>query len=70
MKKTENNERLCDQEGCELIATHTLVWAKHQYYCAPHTQKVLGVADFMGFPTPAATVRKLEAHEMLGRAKP
>ena len=71
MRRNEEGVRLCDQNGCEFIATHTLVWAKHQCYCLFHTQHVLGLADFMGFPTPAATVRTMTPDEMyVGPDKP
>lgn len=65
MKKGRFGEVLCDQKGCEFPATFTLVWTKHQCYCAIHTQTVLGVAEAMGFPTPAATVRPMTADEMM-----
>lgn len=63
-----NNEpklRKCNQEGCPIPATHTLVWTKYQYYCPIHVRTALGIADAMGFPTPANTVRQLEPDEMI-----
>ncbi len=57
--------RKCDQDECEITATHTLVWTKHQYYCPIHVNTALGIANAMGFPTPANTVRKLEPLEMI-----
>lgn len=49
----------CDQNGCTEHATHTLVWIDRKNYCEEHTAKFLGVADAMGFPTPANTVMLL-----------
>lgn len=65
MKTNEDGARLCDMEGCEFIATHTLVWEAHQCYCAIHTRQTLGLAHHMGFPTPANTVRMLTPDEMM-----
>ena len=64
MRRSEQGERLCDNKNCDLIATHTLVWTGHQYYCAIHAQQALGLANHMGFPTPANTVRTLEPDEI------
>jgi hypothetical protein len=57
--------RKCDEATCEFPATYYVVWTKPRYYCPIHLQKVLAVADAMGFPTPAATVRRLTIDEML-----
>lgn len=65
---SEYNEpkmKKCDHKGCEIPATHTLVWTKHQYYCPIHVRTALGVAAAMGFPTPMNTVRELELFEMI-----
>jgi hypothetical protein len=59
------NIRECDQKGCQLPATRTLVWDEHKYYCPIHVQTALRIAESMGFPTPARTVRKLTALEMI-----
>jgi hypothetical protein len=57
--------RKCDQKGCELPATFTLVWTKQQYYCSIHVNTALHIASAMGFPTPENTVRQLEAEEVI-----
>jgi hypothetical protein len=57
--------RKCDQKGCELPATFTLVWMKQQFYCSIHVNTALGVANAMGFPTPENTVRALGPMEMI-----
>jgi hypothetical protein len=59
------NVRKCDQDGCIMPATHTLVWDEHKYYCLIHVNKALGIAQAMGFPTPGRTVRQLTIAEML-----
>lgn len=64
---SEPKVRRCDQEGCQLPALFYCVWTKSQYYCFIHMQRVLNVADAMGFPTPAATMRNLEINEMVVR---
>lgn len=64
MRCNEDGFRLCDQEGCELLATEWLVWTKPQCYCIIHAQKMLNVADAMGHLTPAATYRKMTPDEM------
>jgi len=64
-KLDDTGMRLCDQTDCELIATHTLVWTDHKYYCMIHTNKAIGIADYMGFPTPRNTVRKMTIDEMM-----
>jgi hypothetical protein len=77
MDDSEPKVKTCNQNGCELPATHTLVWAKHKFYCPIHVQKVWGVAEFMGFPiaefmgfpTPANTVRKLTPLEMIDESE-
>jgi hypothetical protein len=67
----ENNQeiimhlRKCDSKECENPATHWLVWTGPQFYCQDCAEKMLGVADAMGFPTPASTVRPLNTTEML-----
>lgn len=61
----EPKMRPCDQDGCIIPATHTLVWTKQQYYCPVHLQKALGIAQFMGFPTPNNTVRELTIDERI-----
>ncbi len=61
----EPKTKKCDQKGCELPATHTLVWAKQQYYCPIHVNTALNIARHMGFPTPNNTVRKLSPLEMI-----
>jgi hypothetical protein len=35
------------------------------YGCRFHTMQAIGMAEAMGFPTPAATVRELTPDEML-----
>ncbi len=56
---------VCDVVNCDLPATHTLVWTRQENCCAIHAQYTLRVADAMGFPTPANTVRELSADEMI-----
>lgn len=66
MAKFDNNGvRLCDQERCDLPATHTLVWAGPQCYCAIHARQAINIAGAMGFPTPARTLRPMTLDEML-----
>lgn len=65
MKKTEGGERLCDTGKCEFIATHYLVWTKPQCYCLSCAEKMLGIGEFMGHPTPAATFRPMTLDEMM-----
>jgi hypothetical protein len=63
-KFNEHHVRLCDQEGCELPATHTYVWDRQLVACRIHAQGVLNIANAMGFPTPAATMRLMTIDEM------
>ena len=65
MEKKMPKMRKCDQKGCELPATFTLVWTKQQFYCSIHVNTALGVANAMGFPTPENTVRALGPMEMI-----
>lgn len=60
----EDGVRLCDQPGCELPATHAYVWDKPMVACILHAQMALQIANMMGFPTPANTLRELEIDEM------
>lgn len=60
----ETGFRKCGQKDCEFPATHWLVWTEPQYCCLIHAQSLLNVADAIGFPTPAATLRKLAPAEM------
>ncbi len=55
--------RQCDQDGCKAVATLWLVWTKPQVYCVQHMEKVLNIADVMGYPTPQSTLRALTADE-------
>ena len=65
IKLNKDGARLCDQEGCEFPATHTLVWTEHGCYCAIHAQGLLNVAHHMGFSTPRNTVRLMTIDEMI-----
>ena len=64
MRLTDEGVRLCDQEGCELTATHWLVWTEPQCYCSIHAQKMLQVGAAIGIPTPASTIRLMTPDEM------
>lgn len=57
--------RKCSQDGCEITATHTLVWTSPNYYCPIHVRQVIDFANIMGFDTPLNTLRKLEPLEMI-----
>lgn len=62
----EDGVRLCDQKECEFPATHTMVWTENwQCYCLIHANKMLGVGDVLGFPTPRLTIRLMTSDEML-----
>lgn len=63
VKDSEPKVTVCDQDGCIIPATHTLVWTKQQNYCPIHINTVLNVARVMGFPTPSNTVRKMTIEE-------
>lgn len=65
MKINERGERLCDQAGCELLATHYYVWTGPQVACVIHAQKAEAIADMMGFPTVSRTMRELTVDEMM-----
>lgn len=66
IKRNEDGARLCDQEGCELLATHTMIWTdKWQCYCIVHANKVLGLGEFMGHLTPKLTIRPMTIDEMV-----
>ena len=61
----ELNYTRCDQEGCDNLAIYSCVWMRPQVYCHTHMMRVLGIAEAMGFPTVAATMRTLTPDEML-----
>ncbi len=60
-----NEFRKCDDKDCEMPATHYMVWTSPQYYCLVHLAGFLAVADAIGYPTPATTVRQLTITEMM-----
>lgn len=55
--------RQCDQDGCKAVATHWLVWTAPMVCCVQHMEKAMHVAQMMGHPTPAATLRALTPDE-------
>ena len=56
----------CDHEGCELPATHTLVWAdKWMFMCALHAYTLVTLGKIMGYDTAAVTLRKMTPDEMV-----
>lgn len=57
--------RKCDEKTCEFPATHWMVWTKPQFYCLIHLNAMLNVANAIGYPTPATTVRALTIDEMI-----
>lgn len=65
MKLDKDGVRLCDNDTCELIATHTLVWTEQMHFCIVHANQALGLANMMGFPTPANTVRTMTPDEQM-----
>lgn len=63
---TEDGIRMCDDEGCDSIATHTLVWTeKWQCYCMIHAQGMINIGQHLGFQTPRLTVRPMQIDEMV-----
>lgn len=65
-KRTDSGVVLCNQKDCDMPATHTYVWTGKQIYsCMIHAQKALNIAEAMGFPTPAATMRPMTIDEMV-----
>lgn len=64
-KFDKEGARLCDNVDCDLVATHTLVFNQTMCYCIIHANQALTIADAMGYPTPALTVREMTLEEMM-----
>lgn len=56
-------ERKCSQVNCDKTATWKYVWTGWQYACDECAKKALDIAAFMGFPTPQATMERLDTSE-------
>lgn len=57
--------RKCDEQTCDLPATHSLVWAGDRHvYCISHLMWLLQVAASIDYTEAKNTVRILSADEM------
>lgn len=65
-KISEEGFRVCDQEGCESPASHTLFWTEGWYCgCIIHTQALVNLGNMLGHTAAAGTVRKMTIDEMM-----
>lgn len=67
IKRGEDGERLCDQQGCEFLATHTFVWAQQGWtcQCAIHMRGMLNLERHLGGNIAHNTVRPMTIDEMM-----
>lgn len=66
IKRGEEGERICDQNGCEFPAMYTCMWAGNwTCQCLIHIQGVVNLGGIMGDPTPKNSLRKMTFEEML-----
>lgn len=67
IKLDKDGVRLCDQEGCEFIATHTFIWAQQGWtcQCAIHLRGMLNIERQLGGNIAHNSARPMTSDEMM-----
>ena len=67
--RNKNGGLVCEVDGCDRLATHTLRWTMGQdfeWFCTRHAAQLLEVATAVKHRTPYDTCRLLSFDEMIG----
>lgn len=66
-KYSADGFRMCDQEKCELPATHTFIWAAEGWtcQCLIHAQQMVNLEAHLGFNAASHSLRKMTIDEMM-----